>query len=193
MTKKTKNNVELLVEFYETKGRWPYARESYKEKNIGQFARNVIYNKIKLDNYYYNILLKKDFFTSILHKKVLILLEFLNTHKRYPYSDEIYRDFNIYKFAKSIKNGKLDDKLSKNDKKAIKENIYFNSTYKQYIYHKKTLLLIEFFNLYGRWPKFNESFKNTDIGSFTSYIRRHRINISNEDKNLLKEKGFIFK
>ena len=193
MTEKTKNNVELLIEFYKTKGRWPYSTECYKEINIGSLARNIFYDRIKLNDYYHNMLSKMEFFTSILHKKVLLLLEFLNTNERYPYSDEFYRDFNIYKFANAIKKGKLDNKLSNNDKKAIKENIYFNSTYKQFTYHKKTLLLIEFYDIYGRWPKITESFKDEKVGEFSTAAKRHRIPLLDVDKKLLEGKEFPFK
>ena len=78
MTEKTKNNVELLIEFYKTKGRWPYSNECYKEINIGSLAHNIFYDRIKLNDYYHNMLSKMEFFTSILHKKVfLILMNFI--------------------------------------------------------------------------------------------------------------------
>ncbi len=193
MTEKRKNNVELLIEFHKTKGRWPYSNECYKEINIGNFARNIFYDRIKLNDYYHNMLPKMEFFTSVFHKKVLLLLEFLNTNERYPYTDEFYRDFNIYKFANAIKKGKLDNKLSNNDKKAIKENIYFNSTYKQSIYHKKTLLLIEFYDTYGRWPKITESFKDEKLGDFSNAAKRYKIHLLDVDKKLLEGKEFPFK
>lgn len=193
MTKNTEEKLKLLIDFYETKGRWPKAKESYKGVKIGPFACGITYGNIMISDHYFALLSEMEFFTDYFHKKIIILLDFLNTNKRYPYTNEIYRDFNIYQFAYSIKNGKLNKHISDEDKNTLSKNIYFNSTYKQSIFHKRTLLLIEFYDLYGRWPKVKETFKGEKIGSFAYETKRHRKHLWYIDENLLKDKGFPFK
>ena len=56
--------------------------------------------------------------------------------------------------------------------------------------HNKTLLLVEFYNLYKRWPKPKEMYKHIKIGSFAIYVKCGKVNIDIKDKKLLDSLGF---
>ena len=58
--------------------------------------------------------------------------------------------------------------------------------------HYKVLLLIEFYNIFNRWPKQREKYKDVNIGTFLSRIKNKYIYISDDDLILLKNIGFKF-
>lgn len=58
--------------------------------------------------------------------------------------------------------------------------------------HYKVLLLIEFYNIFNRWPKQREKYKDVNIGTFLSRIKNKYLYISDDDLILLKNIGFKF-
>ncbi len=182
----------LLLEFFDKFGRWPKDKEEYKNEKIGAFARRIKSLNTKLSRENYDTLEKKEFFNNTLeqkkHEKVLLLLEFFDKFSRWPKQKEEYKNEKIGTFACSIKT--FSTKLSKEDYAILKGKKFFNNTREQKK-HKKVLLLLEFFDKFGRWPKQKEEYKNEKIGKFASSIKTLDIKLSKEDYAILKEKNFF--
>ncbi len=57
--------------------------------------------------------------------------------------------------------------------------------------HEKVLLLLEFFDVFGRWSKTREEYKGKKIGIFAKDIKSTNIKLSKEDYDILKKKRFF--
>lgn len=189
--------VLLLTEFFKEFGRWPKIREIYKGIKIGYFFRNVKTNKTSITeydrkvlnslNFPFNFNLKKD----SIHKKVLLLTEFFEEFGRWPKQREIYKDIKIGIFFKSIRLNTVS--LTKSDREILNSlDFPFDSNLKKASVHKKVILLTEFFEEFGRWPKTKEVYKDIKIGTFSRSIRLNNISISDSDKELLNSLSFPF-
>lgn len=122
-------------------------------------------------------------------KKVKLLLKYYNKKHRLPNKNEKYKGVNIYKFVEKIKNAEIT--LSSNKLEQLKAIGVFPHK-KKIAVHKKVLLLTEFFNEFGRWPKDREVYKDINIGKFFSNIRSNNTSISNSNKKLLNSLNFPF-
>ncbi len=181
--------VSLLLEFFDTFGRWPYQRETYKDVKLGMFANNVKFNKTKISDNDRKLLESKGFFISInekKHTKVLLLLEFFDIFGKWPKEKEVYKDVKLGVFASSVKYGKT--KISDNDQKLLKNKGFFDRGTK---HHSKVLLLLEFYDIFGRWPYPKEVYKDIKLGMFVRNIKSNNTKVSDKDLKLLKSKGFF--
>ena len=186
--------VLLLVEFYNLYHRTPKNREVYKDVNIGTFLSSIRQGNTTLSDK--DALLLTDTGIRIIssnrkdvvHKRVLLLIEFYNLYHRTPKPNEIYKNINLYNFLVSIRRGNTT--LSSEDKKLLIETgIRITSKKRQYTTHEKALLLVEFYNLYNRHPKQKEEYKGFNIGTFLYSIRQNKARLSSEDTKLLIDTG----
>ncbi len=182
------NKVSLLLEFYDTFGRWPKRKETYKDIKLGIFAHNVKFNNTKVSDNDRKLLKSKGFFDSDTkhHNKVLLLLEFYDTFERWPMQKDVYKDIKLGMFANNVKFDKT--KISDNDRNLLKSKGFFDSGTR---HHKKILLLLEFYDIFGRWPKTEDVYKDIKLGMFANNIKFSHTKISDNDRKLLESKGFF--
>ena len=200
MEKQTRNRIpkeeliNLLIEFVNIYGREPKQQEKYKDANIGTFLSNIKHGNTALSSEYKTLLInsgikitsnnKKD----SVHNKVLLLVEFYNLYNRVPKMREVYKDVKIGHFLKSIRQGNT--KLSSKDATSLTNiGIRINFNNQKDSVHKKTLLLIEFYNLYNHTPKKDEIYKNINLYNFLMSIRRGNTKLSSEDATSLTNMG----
>ena len=198
---KKHKKVMLLIEFHDRYGRWPKRSERYKNENIGRFVNSIKFSNIILSDEDYETLKNMNFFYSNYkhkvkkennvnyskHEKVLSLLEFYDKNGRFPKASEKYKMLDIGAWAKNIKQNNKN--LSEEDYKALEEKNFFITLEQKR--HNKVLLLLEFFDVFGRWPKSEEKYKGFKIGSFAQSVKYFKVSISNKDKYTLEEKGFF--
>ncbi len=185
--------VLLLLEFFDKFGRWPKDKEEYKGEKIGAFAHSIKTFGTKVSEETYAILKEKNFFNNIReqkkHEKVLILLEFFDKFHRWPKFKEEYKNEKIGTFAYRIKT--LSIKISKQDYDTLEKKRFFYNAMDEKR-HEKVLLLLEFFDKFGRWPKRKEEYKNEKIGAFAHCIKNFSTEISAEDYDTLEKKRFFY-
>ena len=196
---KIHEKVLLLVEFYTLFNRWPYQKEKYKNINLGHFMHSIKNKNTSIGESDRRLLQgyifpfetnKKD--KNMIHKKVLLLVEFYTLYKRWPNKAEKYKGQNIGYFVRNIKI--KDTHLSNEDISLLEKfNFKFEYIHHEDSSHEKVLLLIEFYSLYGRWPNYSEVYKNVKIGSFYSSIRLKKTKIYGDDYKLLQKYNFEFK
>lgn len=192
---KTHQKVLILIDFFNTFNRWPKSNEMYKGINISNFyyrLKNLRCNSILYDDR--NLLVNLGFkFNSTPrsiknHQKVLILIEFYNKFNRWPKSNEEYRNEQIGAFALRIKQKRVS--ISKSDIEELRKlNFRFDIVSAKEKVHRKVLLIIEFFTIYNRLPKYKEMYKNVHIGFFLSNIKQKNTSLSISDKQLLETHG----
>lgn len=195
----THNKVMLLVEYYLTFNKWPKQSTIFKNVKLGVFMSNIKRNNrnsiSKVDQ---KILEKFNFkFQSIseidkTHQKVLILIDFFNTFNRWPKSNEMYKGINISNFYYRLKNLRCNSLLYDDRNLLVNLGFKFNFTPRSIKNHQKVLILIEFYNKFNRWPKYNEEYRNEQIGAFALRINQKRVNISKSDIEELRKLNFRF-
>ena len=105
--------IKLLVEFYNKYGREPKWMEEYKGAKLGKFLNNIRIGNVKPTTeerkllkdigYRLDCLNKKE----IVHKKVLLLVEFYKEYNRRPKSSEEYKGVKIGRFLVNIKQNRV--------------------------------------------------------------------------------------
>ena len=189
-----KEKILLLLEFYNEFGKWPKYNEKYKEVNLGTFLQNIKNLTTKISNEDYDILKEKGAFISYneckAHQKVLLLLDFYENFGRWPKRNDQYKGVNLGNFLNFVKNNVT--KVSNEDYDILKEKGAFIS-HNEYKKHQKVLLLLEFYENFGRWPKRNEQYKGVNLGNFLNFVKNNVTKISNGDYSALRKKGFLIK
>lgn len=193
------NKVMLLVEYYLTFNKWPKHSTIFKNVKIGVFMSNIKrYDRNPISKADQKILEKFDFeFQSIseidkTHQKVLILIDFFNEFNRWPKANEMYKGINIFNIYYKLKNSRFNSLLYDDRNLLLNLGLEFNSTPRSIKIHQKVLILIEFYNKFNRWPKYNEEYKNEQIGAFALRIKQKRVNISKSDIEELRKLNFRF-
>lgn len=195
----THNKVMLLVEYYLTFNKWPKQSTIFKNVKLGVFMSNIKREDRKsISKADKKILEKFEFkFQSIseidkTHQKVLILIDFFNTFNRWPKSNEMYKGINISNFYYRLKNLRCNSLLYDDRNLLVNLGFKFNFTPRSIKNHQKVLILIEFYNKFNRWPKYNEEYRNEQIGAFALRIKQKRVNISKSDIEELRKLNFRF-
>ena len=193
------NKVMLLVEYYLTFNKWPKHSTIFKNVKIGVFMSNIKrYDRNPISKADKKILEKFDFeFQNIseidkTHQKVLILIDFFNTFNRWPKANEMYKGINISNFYYRLKNLRCNSLLYDDRNLLVNLGFKFNSTPRSIKIHQKVLILIEFYNKFQRWPKYNEEYRNEQIGAFSMRIKQKRVKLSKNDIEELKKLNFQF-
>ena len=196
---KIHEKVLLLVEFYKLFNRWPYQKDKYKNINLGHFMHSIKTKNTSINDSDKELLQKYNFpfetkkrDKNLIHEKVLLLVEFYTLYKRWPLKSEKYQGKNIGYFVRNIKI--KDTHLSNEDISLLEKiNFKFEYTHHKDSSHEKVLLLEEFYNLYGRWPKYSEIYKNVKIGTFNWSIKTKKTKLYGDDYQLLQKYNFEFK
>ena len=187
--------VLLLIEFYNEYGRAPKTKEEYHSIKLGSFFSGVKYGNIKITQSDRKMLenLGLDLSTisraEKIHKKVLLLIKFYNEYGRAPKTPEEYHGEKIGEFFNRIKSGNT--KITQSDRKML-EDLGFNlsTINKAEEIHRKVLLLIQFYEEYGRQPKQRENYKDIRIGQFLNSIKFGNTQITRSDRKMLENLGF---
>lgn len=123
-----------------------------------------------------------------MHRKTKFLIEFYLAENRLPKTREEYGGVKVGQYLSGIRCGNIN--LTAEDIRKFEEaGIDIKIKYNEYKMHRIVSLLIEFYELNGRLPKYNEEYKNVKLGSYFSRLRRGQIILSNEYKILLSEAG----
>lgn len=122
---KNHERIEQLVSIFKKEKRWLNDDEAYELFGIKNFTTRLKQSRIVISKQDLIILNDNGFFENRSHEKAIILLEFLNSKKRYPKKQEKYKNFNIYAFAEGIKRRGLKS-LPIEDYKLISANQYFS-------------------------------------------------------------------
>lgn len=193
------NKVMLLAEYYLTFDKWPKQSTIFKNVKLGVFMSNIKKNdRNSISKVDQKILEKFNFeFQSIskidkTHQKVLILVDYFNTFNRWPKPNEMYKGINISNFYYRLKNLRCNSLLYDDMNLLLNLGFEFNTTPRSIKVHQKVLILIEFYNQFNRWPKYNEEYKNVQIGAFSMRIKQKRVNISKKDIEELRKLNFRF-
>ncbi len=186
--------VLLLIEFYNLYHRHPKEREIYKNIKLGQFLDSIRQNKTVLLPEDVELLtntgikITPNIKQTIIHEKVLLLVEFYDLYHRTPTQNEVYKNTKLGKFLHNIRYGNTN--LPFEDKQLlINTGIRITSNKRQDTIHQKVLFLVEFYNLYHRHPKRNETYKNINLYNFLIDVKRGATTLSSKDKELLINTG----
>lgn len=193
------NKVMLLVEYYLTFNKWPKHSTIFKNVKIGVFMSNIKrYDRNPISKADKKILEKFDFeFQNIseidkTHQKVLILIDFFNTFNRWPKANEMYKSINIFNFYYKLKKSRCNSLMDEDRNILLSIGFVFDNIPLRLRIHKKVLLLIEFYNKFNRWPKYNEEYKSEQIGAFALRIKQKRVKLSKNDIEELRKLNFQF-
>lgn len=182
-----KKILTLLKYFYQNNN-WPEKEVIFEDINITNLSTKIKKNKISIASEDKSLLEKIGFFkvNPPNHSKVLLLIEFKEKFNRAPYFSEIYKGVNVYNLLYDIKTGCLN--ISNQDKETLENlDLFKSNTYHKYI------ALLEFYDIYNRWPNTNETFKTFNIGYFAKNIKFGNTYIPQKQKKILESKGFTFK
>lgn len=115
--------IRILIKIFDEEGKWLTDKEAFSLFNVKNFCTNLKRSRIIVSKEDLLELKNRGFFDNKLHEKAIILLEFLNSHNRYPKKNEIVKGFNIYSFAEGVKNKTL-KKLSHEDYNLLTKSPY---------------------------------------------------------------------
>ena len=184
---KYKQNLELCKRFYDEYHRLPKRSDKYKEWNIGSFIDTIKCrkNKDKIND------LKQIFgehwvdrksmeIKYKLEDKLKLCQEFYNENHRLPNLGEKYKGFGIGMFIYDIKRTKNKDKID--DLKKIFGEHWIDGNIRDYKFQQNLELCKQFYDEHHRLPKWEEKYKEWNIGFFINKIRNS--NNKNKIKNL---------
>ena len=145
----------------------------YNEENYEIENNNI--EKLELEEINIETLIIKNVIDKIKlndEEKIKLCQEFYNEFKRLPIKNEIYKNFNISAFIKSIKSG-----CYKQLKKIIEDIFKCNIIFKKNMSNEEKIKLCkEFYKEYKRLPTYKEIYKNWNIGLFISYLGKYKNN-----------------
>lgn len=127
-----------------------------------------------------------------IHKRVILLIEFYNTFKRWPKYTESFHGVKLGSFACRVKYNRT--QISTEDKIMLDNLNFFliksSSPKSTKSIHDKILLLKEYYETFSRWPKQNEMYKGEKLGYFFLNVKKRFANLSDTDKDILINCGF---
>lgn len=127
-----------------------------------------------------------------IHKRVILLIEFYNTFKRWPKYTESFHGVKLGYFACRVKYNRTP--ISDEDKITLDKLNFFlinsSSSKSTKSCHDKIILLKEYYETFSRWPKQNEIYKGEKIGYFFSNVKNRFATLSDLDKEILLNYGF---
>ena len=184
--------MDLFFKFYRENGRWPERNEIYEGVNIGNMYENTKKGRSKISEQCIPILEALNFFETkkkdTIHDNVLVLLEFFDKNDFWPFENEEYNGIKISRFAHRVLKG--DIPLKDCDRERLQKLNFFEGK-KKNAFHKKVKILLDFYNLYQRWPTENEIYKTMNLGNLFKYIRKNPDCIYEKDKIKLEELNFF--
>ena len=173
----TNNKLKLCKEFFKAYQRLPKAKEVYKDFNIGKFIQHlkegcnsqikpqveeIFEQEIKVDK---KIVKLSD------ADKLDLCKEFYNEFKRLPKAKEVYKDFNIGVFVNNLKQSK-NSQIKPQVEEIFEQEIKVDKKIVKLSDADKLDLCKEFYNEFKRLPKWNETIKTFNIGSFINNIKQ---------------------
>lgn len=127
-----------------------------------------------------------------IHKRVLLLVEFYNTFKRWPKYTEIFHGVKLGYFACRVKYNRTpisdEDKITLDKLNFFLINSFSSKSTKSC--HDIIILLKEYYETFSRWPKRDEIYKGEKIGYFFSNVKNRFATLSDLDKKILINCGF---
>ena len=173
----TNNKLKLCKEFFKAYQRLPKAKEVYKDFNIGKFIQHlkegcnsqikpqveeIFEQEIKVDK---KIVKLSD------ADKLDLCKEFYNEFKRLPKAKEVYKDFNSGVFVNNLKQSK-NSQIKPQVEEIFEQEIKVDKKIVKLSDADKLDLCKEFYNEFKRLPKWNETIKTFNIGSFINNIKQ---------------------
>ncbi len=170
------HRIEICKEFYNEYKRLPKTIEKYKDFKIGNFISGLKYGcnshlKEEVESIFNtkieanHIDLKDD------NEKLELCKSFYNEYKRLPKRNESYKDFNIGSFITNLKKSQ-NSHLKEEVENIFNTKIEVNRKLNLKDDNEKIELCKEFYNEYKRLPKRNESYKDFNIGSFITNLKK---------------------
>ena len=202
-------NITFLLEFYTEYGRWPIAKEVYKERNIGKYLSSIRNGNTKISEEQRQRLLELDANVfenpkkTGINNKISLLQEFYQENGRWPKQVEEYKEEKVGIFLSGIRSGhtsiteeqkelllELDSQVFEKNRKLpirAKNKDVINRT------ANKFNLLVEYAQIKkmnGKniiWPKQTEEYEGERIGTFLSRIKSGHTSITKEQREILLE------
>lgn len=118
-------NMYYLIRYIAETTCEPRAREVYEGRNIGIYLQNIKKGRVKLSeedrNFFerLGIKLHTENPQEKVHQKLLILVDFLKTHKRRPNINDYYKNIQLSVFLRNIQTGNTS--LTKEDQELLDE------------------------------------------------------------------------
>ena len=157
------DKLELCKEYYNDFKKLPQINLLYKDFMIGEFIDSLKYGfnshlKEEVEDIFNTNININDTKININDTNILELCkEFYTKYKRLPKSNETYKDFKIGYFIESLKH--CDNRLKEEVDNIFNTNINFDD-------YEKCYLFREYYNIYERLPKSNETYRDFNIGEF---------------------------
>lgn len=113
-------NLYYLIRYVAEFHKVPKSREIYEGRNIGIFLQNIKrgYQNISVEDALFltrlGFKLSTENVQNNVHKKLLILVEFIKNNNRRPNSKDVYKGIKLYPFLRNIQTGNTS--LSKKDR-----------------------------------------------------------------------------
>jgi len=168
--------IKLCQDFYYDFHRLPSYNEKYKDWKIGSFISRLKFGDNKslkeIIEKIFNCKIEKQYIHNNLsdEEKIKLCQEFYEENKRIPKSEEQYKNWNIGKFIKGIRDGK-NNYLKNQIEKIFNITFNINNNINNINNNNKVNLCKEFYNEFKRLPKNNDIYKDWKIGRFIDGIR----------------------
>ena len=105
------------------------------------------------------------------NNKLKLCKEFFKAYQRLPKAKEVYKDFNIGKFIQHLKEG-CNSQIKPQVEEIFEQEIKVDKKIVKLSDADKLDLCKEFYNEFKRLPKWNETIKTFNIGSFINNIKQ---------------------
>lgn len=200
---KFKKNITILNEFIIQYGREPHSKEVYKSVDIGNWC--AVQRRMFNDG---NLSKSKELqlreigvsFAPLseikFSQKLNLLKEFMIQYGREPHSKEIYKNTKIGIWCKRQRKLYEEGTLTKDKELQLREIGFCLSLKekKQRNFEKNIEILKEFIEKYGRLPRQNEIYKNTNLGTWYFNRKRESLNgkMSKDKEKMFIEIGVVF-
>ncbi|MCI9234165.1 MAG: DEAD/DEAH box helicase family protein [Bacilli bacterium] len=188
--------IKLTEEFYQINGRLPKAKEKYKGEMLGQFLIRIKIQKIVITENQMKRLINIGFEPKTKdkeaekEKKVTLVEEFYQINGRLPKYAEVYKDESIGKFLNNVRRKvtKISDDLLK---RLLAIGFIPETKNSEEEKERKVKLIEEFYEEYGRLPKYADNYKEELIGQFLNRIKIGNVQITKMQMKRLMTIGFI--
>jgi len=120
-------NLYYLIRYIAETTTEPKSREIYEGRKIGSYLQNIKRGTVKLSEEDQNFLerlgvkLHTENPQEKVHKKFLVLIEFLETYRRKPNTNDYYKNIHLYVFLRNIQTGNTS--LSKEDHEKLNKTL----------------------------------------------------------------------
>jgi hypothetical protein len=182
--------VTLLVQFFNKFDRMPKSNEVYENRNLGNLFYKLKASKICISEDDKMLLEELGCYFSLesVKEKLKVVLEFFSQKSRMPYKEEVFKNIEIEKFYRALRNDWVT--ISEEERLLLKANeipLKKDDVYQRN--HEKVLVLVEFYEKFGRLPITKEIYNGVNIYTFLKKINLDPFLLQESDWEILRKIG----